>query len=164
MVTVRTKDGKYSAQVKLVVGDGGFGDAVIGSLMPATYAYSLDPGTTAKIELGALPGNYKPQDIVYSSQDAAVATVSAGGVITAVADGMTSIDIATSDGAYKTAVSVFVYVGAAAANAEASGSSANEATENYTAGGGGSASESGGDGAFGGGSGGGTRGGGGGAR
>lgn len=158
MVTVRTKDGKYSAQVKLVVGNGGFGDAIIGSLMPATYAYSLDPGTTAKIELGALPGDYKPQDIVYSSQDTAVATVSASGVITAVADGMTSINIATSDGAYKTAVSVFVYVGAAAANADTSGGSAGDSAENYTAGGGGSASESGGDGAFGGGSGGGTRG------
>lgn len=158
MVTVRTKDGKYSAQVKLVVGNGGFSNAVIGSLMPATYAYSLDPGTTAKIELGALPGDYKPQDIVYSSQDTAVATVSASGVITAVADGMTSINIATSDGAYKTAVSVFVYVGAAAANADTSGGSAGDSAENYTAGGGGSASERGGEDALGGGSGGGTRG------
>lgn len=118
MITVATKDGKYSAQVKVVVGNGGFGDAVIGSFLPKVYAYSLDPGATAKIEIGALPKDITAADIQYTSRDTAVATVSASGLITAVGDGVTTIDITTTDGNYKASVSVFVYEGAAAAIAE----------------------------------------------
>ena len=106
--TMKSKDGKYSRTVTVIVGNGGIGDASAGALFPEKYSYGLTPGSSDKITLTAVPNGYNAAQITYSSSDPDVAAVDQSGKITGGKEGSALITIATSDGSFTTLVEVVV--------------------------------------------------------
>lgn len=106
--TMKSKDGKYSKTVTVIVGNGGLGDASIGALFPEKYSYNLAPGSSDKITLSAVPKDYNAAEITYSSGDESIVTVDQSGKITGKKEGSVLITIATSDGKYTALVEVNV--------------------------------------------------------
>lgn len=108
--TLKSKDGKYSKTVTVIVGNGGLEDASVGTLLPETYSYLVAPGGSVKIELSAVPKNYIAGDITYSSSDESVASVDQSGKVTGKQEGSAIVTIATSDGKYTALVEINVMV------------------------------------------------------
>ena len=108
--TIKSKDGKYSKTVTVIVGNGGLEDASVGTLLPETYSYLVAPGGSVKIELSAVPRNYIAGDITYSSSDESVASVDQSGKVTGKKEGSAIVTIATSDGKYTALVEINVMV------------------------------------------------------
>lgn len=106
--TMKSKDGKYSKTVTVIVGNGGLGDASVGALFPEKYSYELTPGSSDKITLSAIPKDYTAAQIMYSSSDPSVAAVDQSGKITGGKEGSALITITTSDGNFMTLVEVIV--------------------------------------------------------
>ena len=105
---MKSKDGKYSRTVTVIVGNGGLGDASAGALFPEKYSYGLTPGSSDKITLTAVPNGYNAAQITYSSSDPDVDAVDQSGKITGGKEGSALITIATSDGSFTTLVEVVV--------------------------------------------------------
>lgn len=72
-----------------------------------TY-YAMKLNTCEKLKLGTLPEGYTEKDLVYSSNNASIVSVSAGGELTAEGSGATIIKIATKDGKYSQFATVCV--------------------------------------------------------
>ncbi len=75
-----------------------------------SYAEVLKENETYSIAVKALPEGYKLSDLIYSSEDAGIATVSAG-QIKAIKPGSVKICVSTSDGKYKAYVNILVMTG-----------------------------------------------------
>ena len=75
-----------------------------------SYAEVLKENETYSIAVKALPEGYKLSDLIYSSEDAGIATVSAG-QIKAIKPGSVKICVSTSDGKYKAYVNILVSTG-----------------------------------------------------
>lgn len=72
------------------------------------YFVNLAPGEVYKLEAVDIPRGYSKSDVVFSSSDANVATVSSDGTITAVSGGDAEITAKTSDGKYSISCSVHI--------------------------------------------------------
>ena len=72
------------------------------------YFVNLAPGEAYKLEAVDIPHGYSKSDVVFSSSDANVATVSSYGTITAVSGGDAEITAKTSDGKYSISCSVHI--------------------------------------------------------
>ncbi len=72
------------------------------------YSVAVHVGESRQINITGLPEGYLKTDLVYSSDDASIATVDAHGIIHAIASGSTVIRIATSDGEHSIACNVLV--------------------------------------------------------
>ena len=75
-----------------------------------SYAEVLKKGETYQIIVKALPDGYSTKDLVYSSSDPSIATVS-NGLITAIEPGSARIKVQTSDGKHDSLVNILVSTG-----------------------------------------------------
>lgn len=66
----------------------------------SSFFANVDEGKSDTVKVTRLPKDYDASKIVYSSNDASIATVNQQGVITGVKQGTTIVKIATSDGKY----------------------------------------------------------------
>ncbi len=71
------------------------------------YYINMDDGETAKISISNLPEGYTEGDLIWSTEDAGIATVS-GGMVVANDYGSTTISVQTSDGVYSCYCAVHV--------------------------------------------------------
>lgn len=78
------------------------------SIETEKFSSTVNVGASSKINITALPEGYSNSDLVFSSQDSSVATVSKNGTITGVSSGSTIITISTSDSKYSTQYAVNV--------------------------------------------------------
>lgn len=79
------------------------------TLSPTTV--SLATGATQQLAATVAPGNASNKAVSYATSNAAVANISAGGLITAVAAGSATITVTTQDGAKKATCAVTVTAG-----------------------------------------------------
>lgn len=86
-----------------------------GAKTVAVVSVSVDPGTlsmvagkTGTLTATVLPAEATDKSVAWSTSDAAVATVSSAGVVTAVAAGSATITVTTTDGGKKASCSVTV--------------------------------------------------------
>lgn len=121
VLTVSTKDGFYSAQCTIMVGNGGIKERTANAFVIDTYSLKLTPGARGQIIVSAAPDGYDMNQVTFTSNDTSVATVSSSGVVTAVGDGQTTITISTTDGAYTAMCMVFVSSGYAVSEYESDG-------------------------------------------
>lgn len=78
------------------------------SIETEKFSSTVNVGSSSKINITAVPKGYSNSDLVFSSQDNSVATVSKDGTITGVSSGSTIITISTSDNKYSTQYAVNV--------------------------------------------------------
>jgi hypothetical protein len=74
----------------------------------AQTSFQILPGYTAQITCNVLPPDASDKKILYSSDDASIATVSSAGIITGVATGFCNVSATTEDGAYSKTFNVTV--------------------------------------------------------
>lgn len=72
-----------------------------------TYALGMQVGEFATISVTSVPEGYSASDLRWTSDNAAVATVS-DGVVTAVGEGVTTVTVSTSDGVHQMTCTVVV--------------------------------------------------------
>ena len=72
-----------------------------------SYAEVLKRNETYQIIVKSLPEGYSVKDLVYSSPDNSVASVS-NGLVKAISPGSVRIEVATSDGSYAAYVNILV--------------------------------------------------------
>ena len=105
-LTVKTTDGKYSANCTVKITDPNAGTDY--SIKLETYAVSAPVGTTDTIEITALPAVITEDDVLWSSDDTAVVIVDQYGKFTAREVGSAIITAATPDKKSIAACSVLV--------------------------------------------------------
>lgn len=108
ILKVSTKDGLYSTECKILVGNGGIKERTANAFVIETYSLVLTPGASSQIVVKAAPDGYDMTDVTFKSNDESVATVSTSGTVTALSTGQTSITISTTDGKYTSSCMVFV--------------------------------------------------------
>ncbi len=108
ILKVSTKDGLYSAECKIIVGNGGLKERTASAFIIETYSLKLVPGATGQIKVTAAPEGYDMSQVTYESSDTSVATVSGSGNVKAESEGQAIITISTTDGAYTAMCMVFV--------------------------------------------------------
>ena len=74
----------------------------------AKYSFSVHIGETKTIEVTGMPDGYHEDELVFSSSDTAVASVSAGGTILALSPGSAVIRISTPDDLHEITCNVIV--------------------------------------------------------
>lgn len=74
------------------------------------YSFALDAGKSKQIRITGIPEGYQLNQLTFVSEKPDIASVDAGGIITAHASGSTKITISTSDNLYKIHCSVLVPV------------------------------------------------------
>ena len=108
MLKVSTKDGLYSAECKLLIGNGGIAERVENVFIIEEFSIKLTPGATGEVKVQSAPIGYDMSQVTFTSSDTSVATVSGSGTVTAVGEGQAVITISTTDGAYTAMCMVFV--------------------------------------------------------
>lgn len=108
MLKVSTKDGLYSAECKLLIGNGGIAERVENVFIIEEFSIKLTPGATGEVKIQSAPEGYDMSQVTFTSSDTSVATVSGSGTVTAVGEGQAVITISTTDGAYTAMCMVFV--------------------------------------------------------
>ena len=101
-IRVSTTDGRFSTTAEVTVK----APPVSGITLDLTEA-TLCIGESLTIHANVLPETAENRDVIWSSQDPAVATVT-DGVITAKKEGTTTITVATADGVYKAVCTITV--------------------------------------------------------
>lgn len=109
-ILYKTKDGKYSIGCRIVVRTEDEADAA-GLRLSESYI-SVAPGSSHKLEITSVPAAYTASDLIWESDNTAVATVDANGNVTGIADGVATISLKTSDGKHVYKCTVSVYAGA----------------------------------------------------
>lgn len=89
-----------------------YGNEELKKPLAATMYLNLLIGGSETIVITSLPDGYAASDILFSSDDENVASVSANGVVYAKSEGTTIIQIQTKDGQYATACTVIVKINA----------------------------------------------------
>ena len=72
------------------------------------YLMILDEDESQLIEISALPYDTQKKDVIYSSSDTEVATVSSNGRVRAISSGNAIVTVSLKDGSYAAQCSVFV--------------------------------------------------------
>ncbi len=101
-VTVRTVDGNYTAQCVVTVGK-----HVTGVYLSSS-AVNLAPGLTQQLTVTVMPLKSLNKNVEWVSTNENVATISAGGLITATGTGSTTIIVETVDGGFMATCTVTV--------------------------------------------------------
>jgi hypothetical protein len=73
-----------------------------------SYAMVVHPQSAKEIHVTGLPQGYGTEDLIFRSEDASIASVSADGSVQAVKSGSTRIHIATRDGKHEISISILV--------------------------------------------------------
>ncbi len=102
-ITVTTADGSYKAECTVTVAP----QAVTGVSLSQTYL-SLAEGISEKLTAVVSPENAKNQEVIFSSTDEDVASVSPDGIVTAHKVGTATIKVVTADGAKEASCKVDV--------------------------------------------------------
>lgn len=105
-VTATSYDGKYSASCYILVNT--FPAERVTGITLATNYLSMQKYNSQYVAATVLPSNAKNKNVKWSSNNTYVATVTATGVITAIADGEAWIYAYTEDGNYSASVHVVV--------------------------------------------------------
>ncbi len=102
-ITVKTADGNKTATctVKVAV-------AVTGVTLDTTSATLTTKGATKQLTATVAPINAANKNVTWSSSNTSVASVSSTGLVTAVANGTTTITVKTSDGSKKATCTITV--------------------------------------------------------
>ncbi|MBE5871210.1 MAG: hypothetical protein E7294_08125 [Lachnospiraceae bacterium] len=103
VVTVRTKDGDHTASCEVTVKP-----VSVKGIRLDQKTLSLEAGEEAAVTAQALPQNAANQTILWRSEDENIVTVSANGIVTAVAAGQTNVTAITEDGDYRETCEVTV--------------------------------------------------------
>lgn len=101
-----TKDGAFQQQCKVVV------IQPVTGIDLSTDSLRIARGKTKTLTASVLPSDATNKDIIWSSSDDTIATVSISGVITAKAAGNVSITATSADGAFAQSCNVTVFVAA----------------------------------------------------
>ncbi len=84
-----------------------FEEIVFGTIRVATYRYSMFQSDSVKIGVLEVPDGYSTSDLVYSSDNTSVCSVS-GNTVTATGTGTTLVRITTSDGKFTVSIGITV--------------------------------------------------------
>lgn len=103
-IAVTTDDGGYTAHCGVTVAIG-----VTGVFLNKD-SMTLRPGMSEQLSATLVPSNATNQTVTWSSSNTSVATVSAGGIVTAVGGGLTTIRVISGDGGYTGQCTVNVIV------------------------------------------------------
>ncbi len=97
-VTIKavTEDGGYTAEFTVTVDPDT--NIPVSQILLKSSAVTLKPGQTHQISATIQPENATNKTLTYTSQNTAVARVSASGLITAVGNGSTTISVSSKDG------------------------------------------------------------------
>ena len=106
-ITVTTKDGKFTAKVKITV-EFAEKDIAVTGIRVSNEKVEIKVGKTAKVTATVLPTNATNKDVVWKSSDTKIAKVSSTGVITGIKPGKATITVTTVDGGYSETISVTV--------------------------------------------------------
>lgn len=74
------------------------------------YSMVINIGTSSEIPISSLPSGYSKEDLIYTTNDNNIVTVS-DGIVKAISIGSTSIDIKTSDDKYTASINILVSTG-----------------------------------------------------
>ncbi len=116
VITVRTVDGGYTAQVQVTVTEAGANIPVTDVTMRKDGAavsgtVNLQVNGTMQLEAVVTPGNATNKAVTWSSSQQEVASVSDNGLVTALAEGDTVITVTTADGGKTAQLTVHVEAG-----------------------------------------------------
>lgn len=105
-ITVTTVDGGYGAtcSVKVLVPI----VHVTGVTIDNGDTAELDKGDTLQLTVTVMPEDATNKNVTYDTTDASILTVSATGLVTAVANGSAAITVTTEDGGYTDSISISV--------------------------------------------------------
>ena len=106
-ITATTKDGGYTASCAVTVVPDPVSVTGI-TVNPSTATLILNK--TLQLNYVITPSNADVQTVTWSSDNTSVATVSSGGLITAISEGTTEITVTTSDGSYTAFCTVTVQI------------------------------------------------------
>ena len=102
-ITVTTQEGGFTATCEVTVGDG----AVTGvSLSKSSVA--VQEGKTTTLSATVSPSNAGNKNVIWSSEDPSIASVSQKGVVTGVKQGNTTIKVTTEEGGFEASCAVQV--------------------------------------------------------
>jgi|GEM_PF-51586 len=103
-IEIKTTDGsdKKAKVVVTVKSSATSEDIKATGISAAQSAVSMNIGGTTQIEATVMPANTTNKEVSYISYDPEIATVSSGGLITAISEGRAEIEIKTTDGSEKT--------------------------------------------------------------
>jgi len=101
-ITVTTSDGSYTASCAVTVSA-----IAVSSVSLSDSTATISIGSTKTITASVSPSNATNKAVTWSTNNSNVATVS-NGVITAIAEGSTTITVTTSDGGYTASCAVTV--------------------------------------------------------
>ncbi|MCL2148076.1 MAG: Ig-like domain-containing protein, partial [Methanomassiliicoccaceae archaeon] len=115
VITVKTKDGGYTATCTVTVGGGattptppGGTDVSVTGVAVDRATASVTAGGTVQINAAVSPDNATNKGVTWSSSDTSVATVSGNGLVTALKAGTAVITVRTGDGGYTAMCTVTV--------------------------------------------------------
>lgn len=104
-----TEDNTDTAEDNAVVIEDSSDEITYGSNIETDkYCYSVDIGETTEIEILSISEGYEKSDLVFTSQDKSIATVTSDGTIKGIKSGATLIEVATNDGKNFSLCSVIV--------------------------------------------------------
>ncbi|MBQ1965428.1 MAG: Ig-like domain-containing protein, partial [Clostridia bacterium] len=95
-ITATTEEGEFTAEFKVTVSPNT--NVPVFKIVLKSSAATLQPGQTCQISATVQPTNATNKTLTYTSQNTAVAKVSATGLVTAVGNGNTVISVASKDG------------------------------------------------------------------
>ena len=107
-ITVKTKDGGKTAVCKVTVKTPVTGVSITNK-KDVALDWNHSGNKYFQCSISVSPSTASNKNVVWSSSDASVATVSSSGKITAVARGTAIITVKTVDGAYTDSIKVYVY-------------------------------------------------------
>ncbi|ACV62797.1 Ig domain protein group 2 domain protein [Desulfofarcimen acetoxidans DSM 771] len=111
-ITVTTADGGFTATCAVTVQGGTSSESVSGVSLDKTSC-SLTVGETGQLTATVQPANASNKDVIWSSDNEAVATVDATGKVTAVSAGTANITVTTADGGFTATCAVTITTGSA---------------------------------------------------
>ena len=107
-ITVSTSEAAFTAQSVITVTSGGGGTVKVTGLSLSPTALTLTPGQTSQLSKTVAPAGASNLNVGWISSNAAVATVSATGLVTAVSSGTATVTATSLDGGFTSQATVTV--------------------------------------------------------
>ncbi|MBR4749381.1 MAG: Ig-like domain-containing protein, partial [Abditibacteriota bacterium] len=107
VITVKTKDGGYTAACKVTVVD--LIVNVTGVALDTNFI-KLEKGASAALTATVKPSNASDKTVTWRTDDKSIATVSSSGVVTAVGPGTTKVRVRTKDGGFEAKCKIRVVI------------------------------------------------------
>lgn len=100
-ITCITEDGGYEASCVITVTDGSQSDIPVTGVTLNKKTLQMVIGETETLKVSVLPEDASDNSVTWKSSNASVATVSTSGVVSAKAEGVSTVSCETNDGHYK---------------------------------------------------------------